>query len=132
MSSPEKAVVEKMFAAFNAKDLAGAVSTVSDNTLWIHHGTQKLPSMRFVGKSGVKQFFETNFNSMKVEYFRVKQIVQDGKLVIAIGEEKFFMVGRDGELAQKWVQIYTVENGLITHMDEFATSVDDADYRVVS
>lgn len=131
MSSPEKSVVEKMFAAFDAKDVAAAVSTVSDDTLWIHHGTQKLPSMRFVGKNGVKQFFETNFNSMKVEYFRVKQIVQDGKTVIAMGEEKFFMAGRDGELAQKWVQVYTVENGLITRMDEFATSADDADYRVV-
>lgn len=131
MSSPEKAVVEKMFAAFDAKDVAAAVSTVSDDTLWIHHGTQKLPSMRFVGKNGVKQFFETNFNSMKVEYFRVKQIVQDGKTVIAMGEEKFFMAGRDGELAQKWVQVYTVESGLITRMDEFATSADDADYRVV-
>lgn len=131
MSSPEKAVVEKMFAAFDAKDVTAAVSTVSDDTLWIHHGTQKLPSMRFVGKNGVKQFFETNFNSMKVEYFRVKQIVQDGKTVIAMGEEKFFMAGRDGELAQKWVQVYTVENGLITRMDEFATSADDADYRVV-
>lgn len=132
MRSLETEVVEKMFAAFAAKNVADAVSTVSEGTLWIHHGTSKLPPMRFVGKNGVRQFFETNFNSMRMEYFRVNQIVQQGKFVIALGEEKFTMAGRDGAMAQKWVQVYTVENGLITHMDEFATSAENTDYGVVA
>ena len=48
------------------------------------------------------------------------------------GKEKFTKV-EDGEvLAQKWVQIYTFENGLITRMEEFATSVSDEDYIVIA
>ena len=35
-------------------------------------------------------------------------------------------------LAQKWVQIYTFENGLITRMEEFASSAADEDYIVIS
>lgn len=132
MSSPETQIVEKMFAAFAAKDATQAVSTVSEDTLWIHHGTTKLPPMRFVGRNGVRQFFETNFNSMQMEYFRVKKIVQQGKLVIALGEEKFTMSGRDGAMAQRWVQVYAIENGLITRMDEYATSAEDVDYGVVT
>ena len=131
MSSDEINLVEKMFAAFANKDVAEAISTVSDDTVWIHHGTQKLPSMRFVGKKGVKQFFEINFSSMHVDYFRVNRLMQSGNTVIAFGEEKFRMDGRDGEMAQKWVQVYTIENGFITRMEEFATSVDDKDYGVV-
>lgn len=132
MRTPEKTVVEKMFAAFADQDVAAAVSTVSEGTVWIHHGTQKLPSMRFVGRKGVQQFFEINFTTMQMDYFRVKQIVQDGQMVIALGEERFTMAGREGAMAQKWVQVYTVENGLITRMEEFATSVDDKDYGVVA
>lgn len=131
MSTPETHVVETMFAAFAAQDVAKAVSTVSDDVLWIHHGTGKLPPMRFVGKNGVTQFFETSTSSMQMEYFRVKQIVQQGPLVIALGEEKFTMPGQERPLAQQWVQVYTVENGLITRLDEFATSAEEADYRVV-
>lgn len=132
MFSAEKTVVEKMFDAFSRQDLAAAVDTVSDDTLWIHHGTQKLPSMRFEGKNGVRQFFAINFTSMQVEYFRVRQIIVDGKMVVALGEEKFTMAGQDGPRAQKWVQVYTVEQGLITRMEEFATSADEADYGVVA
>lgn len=132
LPTPEKAIVQKMFSAFASKDVAKAVSTVSDDTVWIHHGTQKLPSMRFVGKKGVEQFFEINFTTMQVAYFRVNQIVQEGKLVIALGEESFTMAGREGEMAQKWVQVYTVENGLIARMEEFATSAVERDYGVVA
>jgi ketosteroid isomerase-like protein len=132
MSTPARHVVETMFAAFSQKDLALAVSTVSDDTLWIHHGTQKLPSVRFVGKAGVRQFFETNFSAMQVDYFRVKQLLEDGDTVVALGEEQFTMDGMPGAMAQRWVQVYTVRNGLITRMEEFATSAAEADYRVVA
>ena len=131
MSTPERQVVEKMFDAFSRKSVADAVSTVSEDTLWIHHGTQKIPSLRFVGKSGVQKFFETNFTTMQVDYFRVNRLLQDGNTVIALGEEQFTMTGNPTPLAQKWVQVYTVENGLITRMEEFATSVADADYGTV-
>lgn len=132
MKTPEMAVVEKMFSAFHAQNVEQAVSTVSEDTLWIHHGTQKLPSMRFVGKNGVRQFFVTNFTAMAVDYFRVQKIIESGHMVMAFGEEQFSMTGQPGKMAQKWVQVYTVEQGLITRMEEFATSVDEQDYGVVA
>lgn len=131
MSTPQTQVVQRMFDAFNAKDLQAAIATVSDDTVWTHHGSQKLPSLHFKGKGGVRQFFQTNFTSMQVEYFRVLRLVQSGDTVVAIGEEKFLMDGRPGHFAQKWVQVYTVVDGLITRMEEFATSAEEADYQLV-
>jgi uncharacterized protein len=131
MSTSNTQVVNRMFQAFNAKDLEAALATVSDDTLWTHHGSQKLPSLHFKGKGGVRQFFQTNFTSMQVEYFHVLQLVESGNTVVALGEEKFLMDGRPGHFAQKWVQVYTVVDGLITRMEEFATSAEAPEYQVV-
>ena len=131
-STPEKSIVDKMFDAFKKQDLETAISTVSEDTVWVHHGSQKLPSLRFEGKSGVTQFFATNFNTMDVEYFDILDMIQQGNTIVVTGREKFTIDGQEGAFAQKWVQIYTVKNGFITRMDEFATSIPDEEYMVVS
>ena len=131
-SASERVIVYKMFEAFKSQNLEKAVATVSEDTVWIHHGSQKLPSLRFEGKSGVTQFFETNFNTMQVEYFDILKTIQQGDTIVVTGKEKFTIEGQDGFFAQKWVQIYTVKNDLITRMEEFATSIPDEEYMVVS
>ncbi|WXL24463.1 nuclear transport factor 2 family protein [Ectopseudomonas mendocina] len=128
MSTPERAIVEEMFAAFADQNLAAAVDTVSEDVVWIHHGSQKLPSVRFIGKNGVKQFFETNFSTLRTDYFRVKQLYQQGNVVIVIGEEKFTKLDGSDVLQQQWVQVYTVKDSLISRLEEFASSALPADY----
>lgn len=131
-TTPEQAVIDAMFDAFKSQNLEQAVATVSEDTVWIHHGSQKLPSLRFEGKSGVTQFFTTNFNTMQVEYFDILSTVQQDDKIVVTGKEKFTIDGQDGFFAQKWVQIYSVKNGLITRMEEYATSIPDEEYMVVA
>lgn len=135
MSFPEKtparAIVDQMFAAFNAKDLPAALATVSEDTLWIHHGSQKMPSVRFEGKNGAEKFFQTSFHAMKIDYFRPISFIEEGNQIVVIGEESYVMEGIDGQLINKWVQIYTIRDGLIAKMEEFATSAEAANYMVV-
>lgn len=131
IQSKEQTIVGKMFDAFYKQDLEAAVSTVSNDTVWIHHGTQKLPSLRFEGRSGVREFFNTNFTTMHAEYFDILKTIQQDDTVIVLGREKFIIDGQDGYAAQKWVQVYTVKNDLITRMEEFATSVEDDQYVVI-
>lgn len=128
----EQVTLDKMYAAFGSQNVEEAVATVSDDSVWIHHGTQKLPSLRFEGKEGVKQFFQANFTTLKVEYFDILSTFQQGNTIIVTGKEKFIKVEDNSILAQKWVQIYTFENGLITRMEEFASSAADEDYIVIS
>lgn len=132
MSQSPRSVVDRMFTAFNAKDLGGALATVSDDTLWIHHGSQKMPSVRFEGKSGAEKFFATSFSAMKIDYFRPLTFIEQGDKVVVLGEESYVMDGIDGKLSNKWVQVYTVADGLITRMEEFATSAEPSSYMVVN
>jgi ketosteroid isomerase-like protein len=132
MTQSPRTVVDRMFAAFHAKDLAGALATVSDDTLWIHHGSQKMPSVRFEGKGGAEKFFATSFHAMKIDYFRPLIFIAEGDKVVVIGEESFDMEGVDGKLINRWVQVYTVTDQLISQMEEFATSADAAAYAVIN
>lgn len=131
MTQSPRTVVDRMFAAFQAKDLAAALATVSEDTLWIHHGSQRMPSVRFEGKSGAEQFFATSFSAMKIDYFRPLGFVGEGETVVVLGEERYEMDGIAGKLSNRWVQIYTVTEGLIRKMEEFATSADAAAYITV-
>lgn len=131
MTNSSRAVVDRMFAAFNAKDLPAALATVSEDTLWIHHGSQRMPSVRFEGKSGAEKFFGTSFTAMEIDYFRPLTFIEEGDKVVVLGEESYVMAGIEGKLSNKWVQVYTVTNGLISKMEEFATSAEPAAYMVV-
>lgn len=131
MSTSEKVVVDRMYAAFAKQDLQAALATITDDSIWIHHGSQRLPSLRFEGRSGVEKFFHTNFSTIQMEYFRVLKTIQDGNIVTVFGEEKFTMPGQDSPSAQKWVQVYTIKDGLIASMEEYATSAADTDYQVI-
>jgi ketosteroid isomerase-like protein len=54
--------------------------------------------------------------------FEPLQYIVEGNMVVIIGREHQKIKRSGRELKQKWVQIYTVENNLITKMEEFATS----------
>lgn len=122
MENSPKDVVDAMFTAFRQGDVERILTTVSDDTVWVYHGTQVIPKAQFSGKEGVRTFFTNILERTEIVRFDIDQyIVQDHMVVVLGGEHQ--RVKRSGrELKQKWVQIYTVKNGLITRMEEFATS----------
>ncbi|MFA5667727.1 MAG: nuclear transport factor 2 family protein [Balneolaceae bacterium] len=122
MKNSAKTVVEKMFAAFSSGDIDKIVETVSDNTEWIYHGTQIIPKGEFEKKEGVRAFFTNIFERTEIIKFEPQQYIVEGNMVVVMGEEHQKVKRSGRELKQKWVQIYTVENDLITRMEEFATS----------
>lgn len=122
MKNPARTVVEKMFDAFARGDVEGFVETVSDDTIWIYHGTQIIPKGRFEGKDGVRSFASNILERTDIIRFEPQQYIVDGNRVAVLGEEHQRVRRSGRELKQKWVQIYTVENGLISRMEEFATS----------
>lgn len=54
--------------------------------------------------------------------FEPPQYIVDDNMVVVLGREHQKVKRSGRELKQDWVQIYTVENNLITKMEEFATS----------
>ena len=122
MKNSAKTAVEKMFSAFGSGDIEKFVETVSDDTVWIYHGTQIIPAGTFEKKEGVRTFFSNILDKTEIINFEPKQYIVEGNMIVVIGREHQKVKRSGRELKQKWVQIYTVENDLITRMEEFATS----------
>jgi len=122
MKNSAKKVVESMFAAFSSGDADKFVATVSDDTVWIYHGTQIIPKGQFEKKAGVRAFYNNIMERTEIINFEPLQYIVEGNMVVVIGREHQKVKRSGRELKQDWVQIYTVENNLITKMEEFATS----------
>lgn len=87
MKNPARTVVEKMFDAFARGDVEGFVETVSDDTIWIYHGTQIIPKGRFEGKEGVRSFARNILERTEIILFEPRQYIVDGNMVAVLGEE---------------------------------------------
>lgn len=122
MENSAKVVVEKMFRAFSEGDVEKFVGTVSEDTVWVYHGTQIIPAGTFEKKDGVRAFFTNILDRTEIINFEPQQYIVEGNMVVVLGKEHQKVKRSGRELKQKWVQIYTVENNLITRMEEFATS----------
>lgn len=127
MKNSAKEVVDKMFAAFNSGDVEKLVETVSEDTKWEYHGTHIIPKGKFEKKEGVRTFFTNIFERTEMITFNIQQYILDGNMVVVLGQEHQRVKRSGRELKQKWVQIYTVENDLITKMEEFASSEEVTD-----
>lgn len=114
--------VEKMFAAFGRGDLEKFKETVSEDTTWIYHGTTEIPKAIFEGKERAATFLSDILTKTDVLSFEPQQFICEGNMVVVLGQEYQKVKSSGKELKQKWVQVYTVENNLITRMEEFASS----------
>ena len=122
MKNSAKTVIEEMFSAFSSGDVEKFVATVSEDTVWVYHGTQIIPAGTFDKKEGVRTFFTNILERTEIINFEPQQYIVEGNMVVVLGQEHQKVKRSGRELKQKWVQIYTVENDLITRMEEFATS----------
>lgn len=122
MGNSAKSVVEKMFAAFGSGDVEKFVETVSNDTVWIYHGTQIIPKGTYEGKEGARTFISNILDNTEIISFEPQQYIVEENKVVVLGQEHQRVKNSGKELKQKWVQVYTVDNGLITRMEEFATS----------
>ena len=122
MKNSSRIVVDKMFEAFASGNVDEILKTVSDDTVWIYHGTQVIPKGEYKGKDGARQFFAGILNGTEIIKFQPEQYIVEGNMVVVLGNEHQKVKKSGKELKQKWVQVYTIENDLITRMEEFATS----------
>ena len=122
MKNTARTVVERMFTAFSNGDIEGFVETVSPRTVWIYHGTQIIPKGTYEGIEGARKFISSILNNTEIIEFEPQQYICDSNMVAVLGREHQRVKKSGRELKQKWVQVYTVEDDLITRMEEFATS----------
>ena len=122
-NSKEVEVVNKMFQAFGTGNMEALKSTLSDTSVWVYYGSDLIAySGTYKGKEEVVRFIGNIVSSVDILDFKVEQIISNGKTVVVLGSEKQKIKKNSKILEQNWVQVYTVENGLITKMDEYANT----------
>jgi ketosteroid isomerase-like protein len=122
-NSQEAEVVNIMFQAFGTGNIEALKLTLSDSTVWNYNGSEFIPySGTYKGKEDVIRFNGNIVSSVDILDFKGEQIIADGKTVVVPGSEKQ-KIKKNGEiLEQKWLQFDTVENSLISKMEEFANT----------
>lgn len=120
-------VVKRMFAAFGTGNMEDLKKTLSDNTVWVYHGTEEIPyNGTYTGKDEVVKFIGNIITHVDIEGFQTDLFFENGNRVVVLGSEKQ-RIKKNGELLeQDWVQSFLVENGLITRLDEFANTAHAA------
>ena len=122
-NSKEVEVVNKMFQAFGTGNMEALKLTLSDTSVWVYYVSDLIPySGTYKGKEEVVRFIGNIVSSVDILDFKVEQIISNGKTVVVLGSEKQKIKKNSKILEQNWVQVYTVENGLITKMDEYANT----------
>ena len=122
MNNAAKSIVEEMFAAFGKGDMEAFLKTVSADTIWIYHGTQIIPKATYEGFEGVRSFVSGILGYADMLSFEPQEYIVEGNKVVVLGQEYQRVKKTGQEQQQKWVQVYTIKNGLIARMEEFATS----------
>lgn len=129
MKKNARAVVENMFAVFAQQNIDALVATFSEDAILIHHGTQIMPAAKFTGRAGARMFFEYNINALEVVHFTPNIFMEAGEYQFVVMGSEHFIAKADGvEMKNRWIQIYTVRDELITRMEEFASSAAPESY----
>lgn len=116
-------VVQELLAAFGKGDFEALKKTLSEDTVWVYHGVDGIPyNGTYNGRDGAVRFITNIVSYVDVLDFQVSKMVADQNTVIVLGSEKQKIKSNSEVLEQKWVQVYTVENNLITRLDEFANT----------
>ena len=116
-------IVKAMFAAFGAGNMEELKKTLSDNTVWVYHGTDEIPyNGTYTGKDEVVKFIGNIITHVDIEGFQANHFFENGNRVVVLGNEKQRIKKNRELLEQDWVQSFVVEDGLITRLDEFANT----------
>ena len=122
-NSQEVKVVNKMLQAFGIGDMEALKLTLSESTIWNYNGSAAIPyAGTYKGKDEVMKFIGNIISNVEILDFKVSQIIATDSTVVVLGSEKQKIKKNKQILEQNWVQIYTVKNGLITNMEEFANT----------
>lgn len=120
--TPEE-IVQEMYNAFMTGDMEALKNTLSEDTVWVYEGPEDLPYAGvYQGKEGVLNFFAAIDHAVEILDFNVNTMISNEQTVIVLGSEKQKIKTNGQILEQKWVQVYTVENQLITRLEEYANT----------
>jgi cytochrome c553 len=121
-----RAVVERLYRAFDSGDLATVIGLIADDATWTYYGPDYvLPfAGTFNGPRGVADFFRIVGETLADPRAGQREILVSGNQVIVPGWEESTVKSTGGRYRVDNVHLFTVENGKITKFEEFINSSD--------
>jgi len=117
--------VERMFAAFGARDLDALLETVHPDSRWTYFGANPQPNRaEFTGRPQVRRFFERILEHLEITTFNTDQFVVEGDTVAIFGSESGTVKATQQPFRNEWSQKYVVRDGLIVEMAEYNIQVE--------
>ena len=119
------ATVNRMFAAFGARDLDTLLETVHPESRWTYVGANpELSRVEFTGHAKVRRFFERILARLEITAFNTGQFVVEGETVVIFGSESGTVKATREPFRNEWSQKYVVKDGLIVEMAEYNIQVE--------
>jgi hypothetical protein len=113
MESDKKALMAKIYAAFNKRDIDGTLAFMSENVDW----PKSSEGGRVVGKKDIRAYWTRQWTEFNPHVEPIEVIVrEDDKTDVKVHQ---LVKSLDGEVLsdQDVWHIYTIKNGLIERMD---------------
>ena len=116
--------VKRVFEAFANRDLDALVETVHPDSRWTYIGANPRPARgTYVGKDGVREFFENILRRLDVTTFQESEFVTENDTVVVFGFASGTVKTTGDPFRNEWAQKYVVRDNLITEMAEYNTQV---------
>jgi uncharacterized protein len=124
MSEANLQIVQRGYQAFGENDIEGMLEQMDVN---IHWEVRMLPGIPlhgvYKGHAGVRDFKARLANEVEVIEFVPQNFIEGDDKVVVIGYERSIVKANGKEVLNKWVHVFTVQNGKVT---EFQGSNDVA------
>jgi ketosteroid isomerase-like protein len=114
------AIVQRMFSAFEERDLEKLLATVHPDSQWTYVGANPRPAKgTYVGRNNVRRFFERILANLDITSHEAREFVTENDTVVVFGYESGTVNATGEPFRNEWVQKYVVRDGLITEMEEY-------------
>ncbi len=126
MASDPLSVVKRLYAAFDAGDMAAVYDSVAENVIWTYYGpAYSLPfGGVFHGKAGVEAFFRAVDDTLTDVRAGQRDYLVSGEFVSVPGWEESTVKATRAHYRVDNLHLWRVRNGKIIAFEEFINSSD--------
>lgn len=114
-------LVRETYAAFGRGDLPAVLAACAEDVDWRSCGPSAAPyTGNYVGRDGVRRFFETLLAAIRLTSFEPQRFLADGDTIVVLGKEGGTVVATGRAMQYEWAHVFVVRDGRIAAFREFA------------
>jgi ketosteroid isomerase-like protein len=116
-----KALVQRMYAAFGQGDIPTILNMLTDDVEWHMTGPPDIVPWAGThrGREGVGQFFRAVGETLAVEQFEARTVVAEGETVVVVGCERSLVKATQQRYDGEWAHVFRLQHGRIAAFREF-------------